>query len=467
MTITIIGAGPGGLLCARVLQHHGIEVTVHDADAALEARDAGGSLDLHADMGQIAMADAGLLEEFLALSRPESQTKTRRDHHGTVRKSFVPTGDDTAAPEIDRGQLRALLAAHVEPGTVHWGHKLTRAEPLGGGGHRLEFADGSSTETDLVIGADGTWSRVRPLLTGATAQYSGVSFIDVRFDDADTRHPAVAELTGPGHMFANDGARHGIVLQRNSNGHIRGYLIVRTHHIEARDADAVKRFLLKEFAGWADVFRPALTDWDGAVERPIHVLPAPLTWPHTPGATLLGDAAHVMAPFGGFGANLALLEGAELAHAIAGEPTLDAAITRYEQVMLPRAGELAEGANQALQEFVTSNDPDDAPDHEAEHRRYEAAAAEYRVARQDPRSASATAAAASTTRGPTVSESSDPSAITPTLARRPGTPRTGAAIPDVPRCGSPVTVAQPRLPRRSVRALPAAPTPIGWRAPTR
>ncbi|WP_431903569.1 FAD-dependent oxidoreductase [Amycolatopsis thermoflava] len=379
--ITIIGAGPGGLLCARVLQRHDIEVTVYDADAAVDARDAGGSLDLHADTGQIAMSDAGLLDEFLALSRPESQAGSRLDHHGTVLNAFVPADDDLAAPEIDRGQLRALLASSVEPGTVHWGHKLVRAVPLGGGRHRLEFADGPATETDLVIGADGAWSRVRPLVTDATARYTGVSFLDVRFDDVDTRHPGVAALTGAGQMFANDGDGHGIILQRNSNGLIRGYLVVRGDRIAVHEPEAVKRFLLDEFAHWGDVFRPALTDWDAVVERPIHVLPAPLTWPHTAGVTLLGDAAHVMAPFGGFGANLALLDGAELAHAIADEPTLDAAITRYEKGMLARAGELAVGANLALQEFVSSADPDDAPDHAAEHRKYEAAAAEYRRAR--------------------------------------------------------------------------------------
>lgn len=379
--ITIVGAGPGGLLTARVLQQHGVEVAVYDTDTAVDARDAGGSLDLHADSGQIAMADAGLLTEFLALSRPESQAGRRLDHHGTVHGEFTPADDDTAAPEIDRGELRSLLAGSLAPGTIRWGRKLVRAAPLGDGAHRLEFADGSTTETELVIGADGTWSRVRPLVTDARPRYTGVSFLDVRYDDADTRHPAVAELTGLGQMFAGDGDGHGVILQRNGNGQVRGYLVVRGDGIPARDEATVKRFLLDEFSQWADVFRPALTGWDGAVERPIHVLPAPLTWSHTPGATLLGDAAHVMAPFGGFGANLALLDGAELAHAIAAEPTIDDAITRYEATMLPRAGGLAVGANEALQEFVTSADPENAPDHEAEHRQYEEAAAAYRATR--------------------------------------------------------------------------------------
>ncbi|MFC9291970.1 NAD(P)-binding protein, partial [Streptomyces sp. NPDC057052] len=53
--ISIIGAGPGGLTCARILQKHGIEVTVYDRDLDADARNQGGSLDLHADDGQLAL----------------------------------------------------------------------------------------------------------------------------------------------------------------------------------------------------------------------------------------------------------------------------------------------------------------------------------------------------------------------------------------------------------------------------
>ncbi|MCB5909158.1 FAD-dependent oxidoreductase [Streptomyces pinistramenti] len=385
--IAVVGAGPAGLLCARVLQRHGIDVAVYDADAALDARDPGGTLDLHADSGQIALEDAGLLDAFTALARPEGQAKTRLDQYGTVLASFTPDDGDEAAPEIDRGQLRALLAAHVEPGTVRWGHKLVRAVPLGGGAHRLEFAGGATAEADLVIGADGAWSRVRPLVSDAAPRYRGVSFLDVRFDDVESRHPRIAELVGDGHLFANDGAGRAVIAQRNSNDRIRGYVALRTDldwhggaGIDLADTAAVREFLLQEFAGWAPQLLPFLTDNDGGyVNRPIHTLPAPLTWEHTPGVTLLGDAAHLMSPFGGFGANLAMLDGAELARALAGEATVDEAVTRYEAAMLPRSGSHAARANDALDRFFAVADarPGDLPDHEAEHRRYREAAAAY------------------------------------------------------------------------------------------
>src|SRR6266536_987151 len=165
--ITIVGGGPAGLMCARVLQGHGIEPVVYDADTAVDSRDPGGTLDLHADAGQIALEDAGLMDAFRALARVEGQAKSRRDHHGTVLAEFTPAEGDEAAPEIDRAQLRTMLYEHLAPGTVHWGHKLVRVTPLGGGAHRLEFANGASAEADLVIGADGAWSPVRRLLTDA------------------------------------------------------------------------------------------------------------------------------------------------------------------------------------------------------------------------------------------------------------------------------------------------------------
>ena len=274
--LAIIGAGPGGLLCARILQQRGLKVTVYDADASATARDQGGSLDLHADTGQIALEDAGLMDAFMALARVEDQAKKRLDHHGTVLDTFVPSAGDVAAPEIDRGQLRVMLAEHLQPGTVRWNHKLLAATPRGDGVHVLEFANGEVAEVDLVIGADGAWSRVRPLVSSAQPAYSGVSYLDVQFEDVDQRHPQLAQLIGDGHVFVADGEGRGIIGQRNSGNQIRGYVCMRTEldwaeraGLDASDTAAVRAYLLETFSGWAPELLPFITGTDfGYINRP-------------------------------------------------------------------------------------------------------------------------------------------------------------------------------------------------------
>lgn len=166
--IAIIGAGPGGLTCARILQRHGITVTVHDRETGPDVRNQGGTLDLHEDNGQIALREAGLLEEFFRLSRAEGQESRQMDAAGTLLFHHVPEEGESFKPEIDRGQLRDLLLDSLQPGTVHWGHTLRSVDGPAEGPRQLHFTDGTTIEADLVIGADGAWSKVRAAISPAT-----------------------------------------------------------------------------------------------------------------------------------------------------------------------------------------------------------------------------------------------------------------------------------------------------------
>ncbi|KOU40741.1 FAD-dependent oxidoreductase [Streptomyces sp. WM4235] len=371
--IAIIGAGPGGLICARILRQNGITATIYESDTSRTSRDQGGSLDMHPGSGRHALQQAGLLDDFLARSRPEGQQMRLLGRDGRVLFDAIPPEADTAEgnPEIDRGQLRGLLLDSLDPTTVRWGHKLTRVEPRGDGTHRLHFSDAlaadaddtaditadadMTTDVDLVIGADGAWSRVRRALSDATPRYTGVTFVETGLDEADTRHPALAELTGNGTMMALDD-NLGFVAQRNSGGHIRVYVGMRIDEdwqrhagLDPADTKAVRAALLDRFGGWSPDLLGFITDADtGYTNRPLYALPVPHTWAPTPGLTLLGDAAHLMSPFSGMGANLAMLDGADLAQALVDHPTVDQAVTAYEKILLPRSVEAAEGAAEGI-----------------------------------------------------------------------------------------------------------------------
>lgn len=363
-TIAIIGAGPAGLITARVLQRAGIPVTIYERDPSPDARDQGGTLDMQTDTGQVALRAAGLLDEFLAIARPEGQEMRAADKHGRVLMRRVPEPDQLDSPEIDRGTLRQLLLDSLEPGTVRWAAILNDARPLGDGHHELRFRDGSTSEVDLLVGADGAWSRVRPLVSTATPCYEGVMFVELRISDAD-EHTDISTLVGPGSMFATSDHK-GLFAQRNAHNTIRVYAIFREETtwlqrraIDQDDTTAIRAALLDLFTDWAPTLRRLLTDCDDTfVNRPMYALPVPHTWHTTPGVTLLGDAAHLMSPISGLGANTAMLDGADLADAIIESPDLHTAIATYEATMLPRAAHNAKGAHEGLHGAISDGEPD-------------------------------------------------------------------------------------------------------------
>jgi 2-polyprenyl-6-methoxyphenol hydroxylase-like FAD-dependent oxidoreductase len=367
-TIAIVGAGPAGLTAACIFHRHGWPVTVFESEDAISSRDQGGTLDLHADGGQLALEKAGLLAEFLAAARHEDQEWRVLDYRsGAPLAEDIPAPGEGERPEIDRRALRRLLLAPLPPDAVHWGHRLAAVVTGVEGRPRLEFENGRSTDFDIVIGADGAWSRVRSSLTEVQPTYTGITFVELWFDGVDERHPAIADLVGHGTTFALH-AGSGLVAQRNGGGHVRVYAAFPVPSSPSSRPDAAlagisKVDLLRRFEGWSGAILKLIADADAiAAVRPIVALPPGLRWRSRRGITLVGDAAHVMPPVG-IGVNLAMLDAADLASLLIASSDWVTAVEQFEAMMLARAGDIAREAQIGFQGMFGPDAPRAILDH--------------------------------------------------------------------------------------------------------
>ena len=212
------------------------------------------------------------------------------------------------------------------------------------GRHEVRFADGSTVVTSLLVGADGAWSKVRPLLSDAIPEYTGDSFIETYLFDADVRHPIVAKAVGGGMMSAHGTSPdRQIMAHREKDATLHAYVMFTEplawfDGIDFTDRAAATARIAREFDGWATEITALITDSDTPPNfRGLYTLPIGHRWERVPGVTLIGDAAHLTAP-NGEGANLAMLDGAELARSLAAHPDdVEAALTEYEQAMFPRS----------------------------------------------------------------------------------------------------------------------------------
>jgi 2-polyprenyl-6-methoxyphenol hydroxylase-like FAD-dependent oxidoreductase len=267
-----------------------------------------------------------------------------------------------ARPEALRGDIRRILLESLPAGTVQWGKKFRSATPLGRGRHELTFADGSTVVSDLLVGADGTWSKVRALLSDQKPTYAGMSYVDTYLYDVDERHPEVAKAVGNGAMYAFIPGK-GFLAHREAGNVIHAYVVLHRPvewfaEIDFADADAAKERIAAEFEGWAPELVSLITDDEaGPILRSIHKLPNRHRWDRIPGVTLLGDAAHVTLP-GGEGANIAMLDGAELGQAIAAHPDdPETAYATYEEVMFRRSEAEAIAAHETIELLLGAGAP--------------------------------------------------------------------------------------------------------------
>jgi 2-polyprenyl-6-methoxyphenol hydroxylase-like FAD-dependent oxidoreductase len=362
--IAIIGGGLGGLVTASVLHTKGIASTIFELEPDRHTRVQGGMLDIHDYNGQKAIRAADLWEPFTRIVHPGGESMRILDHTGAALYEEADNGQ-MERPEVDRGQLRDLLIDSLPEDTIQWGHKVTAVRPVDGvpGRHEVEFANGETITTDLLIGADGAWSKVRSLVSDALPAYTGISFIEADLFDAAEKHPVEAAVMGSGMLFAFNG-QTGVLGHSETDGSLHFYLGVRVPEnwidtIEFTDTSAAKQTILNLLDGWTEELRGLVSNVDTRlVPRRINALPVGHSWDRVPGVTLLGDAAHLMSPFAGEGANLAMYDGAQLALAIAEHSgDTEAALAAYETDLFPRSARAAAESAASLEMLFSDDSP--------------------------------------------------------------------------------------------------------------
>ncbi|WP_020070567.1 FAD-dependent oxidoreductase [Paraburkholderia caledonica] len=363
-TVAIVGGGPAGLMLARMLQKNAVRARVFERAHSFDSKNQGGSLDLHKGSGQLALRRAGLFSRFVTLSRSDAQTTKILSYDGRVRAVLDADSTTGARPEIDRGVLRKILLDALGGTTVETGKSLLGVASTESGRYQLQFDNGGSVVADVVIGCDGVRSKVRPILTTQVPEYTGVTFIETRLPAAEKTHPDIAALVGEGNILSL-GDQKGLLAQRNGDGSIRLYVARRIDERWARDGTidfsnvtALREQLLSWFPDWSPVLVDMLRRSEDRFHPwPLYALRPQHDWKSVPGVAVIGDAAHVMPPFLGLGANMAMLDAVELADHLLDRKfaSVESAISSFTEAMFDRMRPLIDEAL-ATQDLMFSDD---------------------------------------------------------------------------------------------------------------
>jgi 2-polyprenyl-6-methoxyphenol hydroxylase-like FAD-dependent oxidoreductase len=348
--VAIIGGGPGGLTLARLLQLKGVDVNVYERDINKNARVQGATLDLHYESGLKALGAAGLMDVFKNTYRPGNEKGRILDKHANIlydehnQVSNEDFGSPHFRPEIDRGPLRDMLLDSLKEETVVWDSQLAKISQVANT-WKLGFKNGATATADLVIGADGANSKVRPLVTSIKPFYSGVVIVQGNIENAETTAPNIHQLLQDGKIYGHGDAKF-IHVSSKGDGSIDFYISckkdenwMQTNGVNWDDKTHILEWFKQEFPGWDKVWLELIENSNlPLLLRPQYCIPSNQTWVAQSNITLLGDAAHIMPP-SGEGVNLAMLDALELSECLTNEnfTAIQTAIAAYEKPMLRRA----------------------------------------------------------------------------------------------------------------------------------
>ena len=340
-SVLIVGGGIGGLFAANALLAHGIAVSLYEQAPALGEVGAGVYVTPNAvrQLERVGLGPA--VERYGARVGPRS-AYFRHDGTPIAPVQVTDAAGWNACFGMHRADFVELLAARLPPGIVRAGHRAVGFEQNEARA-RVRFANGAVAEADVVVGADGIHSELRPhVFPPSTPVFHGT--ISYRGLVARARLPdwpmdRWEMWAGPSKHFLVFPVRHGTMVN------YVGFVPTDEEMKESWSAPGDAEVLRREFRGWDPRIRAVLDAVDQTFRWALYDREPLLTW--TKGRlTLLGDAAHPMLPHLGQGANQSIEDGMALATMLAQAPSagVPAMLAAYERLRRERVAEVQLGA---------------------------------------------------------------------------------------------------------------------------
>jgi 6-hydroxynicotinate 3-monooxygenase len=322
--IAVIGAGLGGMTAAGLLQRAGFAVGVYEQAPAFSRIGAGIHLTSNV---MIVMRRLGIEQ---ALSdrglHPDAFVSRQWDTGETLFElPFDPESEARyGAPYINvhRGDLHAFLESSLAPASIAFNKRLREIDDHGAA-IRLHFDDGSATETDIVIGADGVHSKVRQFVLGPEkARFTGRVAHRAIFPTSLLGGRPIRDCTkwwGPdSHILVY------YMTQAKEEIYVTSALPQETWDSEASFVDCDREEFIAAFAGYHRELREVVEVTPEATLWPVFER-APVDRWNRGRLVLLGDACHAMKPYMAAGAAMAIEDAAILARCLADFGTDDPA----------------------------------------------------------------------------------------------------------------------------------------------